>query len=407
MRSGRSPAKCEAQSGRAGPARMGSYSSGEAAARAGLARQTLLSWERRYGFPQPLRNARGHRRYTDADVMAIALVRAIVDQGCSIEDAIARVADSTSRETEPSHDYSLLLAALDNMPHPVAVLRSPDFRFVYVNRALSKAVPAARVGTTVEAVLEGRGGVTALEWVVRTGEAWHERAEPVEVAGKTRYFAATYLRLPAREHQPHHVLSIGYDVTDAVHAQAQLGASHEALEESVAIAYQNREYLRTVTMLTRASHQDWDRLLRLAMRHTCHVTGASSCAVMVHRDGWFLPAATYAASRGTRWNRVSAQASPALEQAFERQETGWVTASRIRSRQDHALLRRLAATKLCCVPLDGPEGHQLMLLIRWTTQVNLRFSREEHDFIDTVRSVLNLAALIPEGKQPRAARASL
>jgi MerR family transcriptional regulator, light-induced transcriptional regulator len=47
----------------------------------GLAKDTLRVWERRYGFPQPVRDAQGERRYTDEDLTRLRHVRRLIDAG--------------------------------------------------------------------------------------------------------------------------------------------------------------------------------------------------------------------------------------------------------------------------------------------------------------------------------------
>ncbi|MDP3618403.1 MAG: MerR family transcriptional regulator [Ramlibacter sp.] len=46
-----------------------------------LPRATLRMWERRYGFPAPLRDERGERTYPDDQVQKLRLVRRLMDQG--------------------------------------------------------------------------------------------------------------------------------------------------------------------------------------------------------------------------------------------------------------------------------------------------------------------------------------
>jgi methylmalonyl-CoA mutase cobalamin-binding subunit len=46
-----------------------------------LPRATLRMWERRYGFPAPLRDARGERTYPDDQVQKLRMVRRLMDQG--------------------------------------------------------------------------------------------------------------------------------------------------------------------------------------------------------------------------------------------------------------------------------------------------------------------------------------
>lgn len=47
----------------------------------GLAKDTLRVWERRYGFPQPLRDAAGDRRYPPEQVQRLKLIARLLDAG--------------------------------------------------------------------------------------------------------------------------------------------------------------------------------------------------------------------------------------------------------------------------------------------------------------------------------------
>ncbi len=47
----------------------------------GLAKDTLRVWERRYGFPAPVRDARGERLYPSAQVERLRLIRRLLDHG--------------------------------------------------------------------------------------------------------------------------------------------------------------------------------------------------------------------------------------------------------------------------------------------------------------------------------------
>ncbi|WP_225206549.1 MerR family transcriptional regulator [Novosphingobium huizhouense] len=47
----------------------------------GMAADLLRAWERRYGFPQPLRDGRGSRVYPQAQVERLILLRRLVDHG--------------------------------------------------------------------------------------------------------------------------------------------------------------------------------------------------------------------------------------------------------------------------------------------------------------------------------------
>ena len=47
----------------------------------GIGRDTLRVWERRYGFPEPVRNDKGERIYTEAQLKRLQRVRRLLDQG--------------------------------------------------------------------------------------------------------------------------------------------------------------------------------------------------------------------------------------------------------------------------------------------------------------------------------------
>lgn len=58
------------------------------AALTGVPRNTLLAWERRYNLVEPDRAGNGYREYTDADVARIVKIKAYVDKGYKISEAI-------------------------------------------------------------------------------------------------------------------------------------------------------------------------------------------------------------------------------------------------------------------------------------------------------------------------------
>ena len=47
----------------------------------GLGKDTLRVWERRYGFPTPSRDAHGERRYDEAQLQRLRLIKRLLDAG--------------------------------------------------------------------------------------------------------------------------------------------------------------------------------------------------------------------------------------------------------------------------------------------------------------------------------------
>lgn len=54
----------------------------------GIPRGTLLAWERRHDILEPLRSPSGYREYSDADVAVLRRLKALVDAGYSIGEAV-------------------------------------------------------------------------------------------------------------------------------------------------------------------------------------------------------------------------------------------------------------------------------------------------------------------------------
>ncbi|HEY9053062.1 MAG TPA: cobalamin-dependent protein [Gammaproteobacteria bacterium] len=60
---------------------QGLYSIGVVERDTGIGRDTLRVWERRYGFPEPLRNEKGERMYSEQQLRRLQRIRRLLDQG--------------------------------------------------------------------------------------------------------------------------------------------------------------------------------------------------------------------------------------------------------------------------------------------------------------------------------------
>lgn len=88
----------------------------------GIPSATLRVWERRYGFPHPVRDARGHRTYDGLQVEKLQLIAHLMGRGArpghlvtqSLEELQARVAAQGPASTAAEHDALLhMLRSLD------------------------------------------------------------------------------------------------------------------------------------------------------------------------------------------------------------------------------------------------------------------------------------------------------
>lgn len=58
----------------------GHFSIGAVERDTGIGRDTLRVWECRYGFPEPIRNDKGERIYTESQLRRLQRVRRLLDQ---------------------------------------------------------------------------------------------------------------------------------------------------------------------------------------------------------------------------------------------------------------------------------------------------------------------------------------
>lgn len=67
----------------------------------GIAKDTLRMWERRYGFPQPVRSARGERRYPAQQVARLRQMRRLLDQGMRPGQVLTLSGDELEQAAAP------------------------------------------------------------------------------------------------------------------------------------------------------------------------------------------------------------------------------------------------------------------------------------------------------------------
>jgi len=136
----------------------------------GLTKDTLRVWERRYGFPQPLRSSGGERLYPQEQVTKLRLVKRLLDAGHRpskvLPQSIARLQqlaeDSGVGQDAPDVE-------LDRLVELLRVGRYDDFRFELLKRATHEGL--ARFVLDVAAPLSARVGNA---WAAGTLQVYHE-----------------------------------------------------------------------------------------------------------------------------------------------------------------------------------------------------------------------------------------
>jgi len=132
----------------------------------GLSKDTLRVWERRYGFPAPVRDASGQRVYTPADVEKLRLAKRLLDYGYRpgkilsyrpehLMQLVHAATPTLVRRQDAVHDGAEIEAFLDLVrAHRIEELR----------RQLSQSLLRLGLGQFVSGV------VAALN--ARVGDAW-------------------------------------------------------------------------------------------------------------------------------------------------------------------------------------------------------------------------------------------
>jgi len=90
----------------------------------GIGKDTLRIWERRYGFPAPLRSSTGERRYPQKQVQKLHLIRQLIDQGLRPGNLVPRPIDELRglRSVKPSEPERPRLSA--ELTQMLAAVRS-------------------------------------------------------------------------------------------------------------------------------------------------------------------------------------------------------------------------------------------------------------------------------------------
>ena len=89
----------------------------------GIARDTLRIWERRYGFPEPLRNDKGERMYPEGQLRRLQRIRRLLDQGLRPGKVVAlndAALDMLEAELYPDDSTN------ESIEHILNVLQSSD-----------------------------------------------------------------------------------------------------------------------------------------------------------------------------------------------------------------------------------------------------------------------------------------
>jgi len=150
----------------------------------GLPAATLRAWERRYGALSPGRTASGYRLYSGRDIFILKWLKARVDEGMNISQAIHLLTLQRPHPVAGAADVvrhsELLQAPRESRDALLSALISYDEGLA--DRVLEEAFAVYGVELVAENVLAPA--------MVRIGDMWHEG----RVSTSAEHFASNYLR---------------------------------------------------------------------------------------------------------------------------------------------------------------------------------------------------------------------
>ncbi|AME23610.1 MULTISPECIES: MerR family transcriptional regulator [Burkholderiaceae] len=136
----------------------------------GLTKDTLRVWERRYGFPQPLRSTGGERLYPQEQVTKLRLVKRLLDAGHRPSKVLPQSIALLQQLAEDSGvGQDAPDVELDKMVELLRSGRYDDFRFELLKRATREGL--AHFVLDVAAPLSARIGNA---WAAGTLQVYHE-----------------------------------------------------------------------------------------------------------------------------------------------------------------------------------------------------------------------------------------
>jgi DNA-binding transcriptional MerR regulator len=293
----------------------------------GVSRERLRTWERRYGFPAPLRVGQGPRRYPLDDVARVVAVRQAAGAGVPLADAIARIREPDAAEPPAAATFAALVDAL---PVPVVVLSGPEpMRIEYVNATLRALPDGPRPGHALTDEVPAFAGAPAQHALLRlfaTDAAAVEAHHPAW-GGHSRVVARSSLfRLPVEPGTRPLVAMLGLEGDGERAARAALAAQRRELEALRGGHARHARWLEAVALLAAALQDEAEPEAALAAGLDVLVrqTTAVDAGVAAHATGRLALERSHRAMLGP--SAVTVAAHPQLATMLRDGEPDWLEA---------------------------------------------------------------------------------
>ena len=280
----------------------------------GTSRERLRAWERRHGFPQPVRHAGGPRRYLLADVPRVVAVRQAAEQGVPIAAAIRRAGAPVQEEVSAT----AIKGVVELAPVPVALISGPEpLRVEYANSALRRLSPEPEP----VAPLGGECGAVVRDQLLRDlppAECDHEAWDGSGAAARSVLY-----RLPIAAGERPLVAMVGLETRAEREARGTLADRDAELQQLRWRSERHERWLDAIGALAREfQHEPGPDLMASALDVLIRQTGAVDGGLATYLSG------SLALSRSRRGlieaGLITVAAHPQLARALRDAEGIWL-----------------------------------------------------------------------------------
>ena len=245
----------------------------------GVSRERLRAWERRYGFPEPVRVDGGPRRYPLADLQRVVAIRRAAQEGTPIATAIEQTRDTPS----PATAAEAFQDALERAPFPVAFISGPEpLQLQWANAALRRQEGAPAAGAQLAAgaprLADSRAAALLRDQFARELPTVECEHPPWDGAHAPTARSALY-RLPVRPGEQPLVAMVGLETRRERDLRRELAAAEAELEGLRRRNARHERWLDAVAGLAGAFQHEpgpgvIDTALDVLIRQTRAVDGA-------------------------------------------------------------------------------------------------------------------------------------
>jgi DNA-binding transcriptional MerR regulator/methylmalonyl-CoA mutase cobalamin-binding subunit len=133
----------------------------------GLPREVLRKWEQRYGFPKPLRDARGQRMYLPADVLRLQLIKRLLNQGLRPGKLVPMLVDNLHAllaQSPLARKNPVLALAVDESVQALLACLAPAAGTLALRPFLERTVKSAGLALFVESYLPAFNQAIGAAW---------------------------------------------------------------------------------------------------------------------------------------------------------------------------------------------------------------------------------------------------